>query len=70
MHKVHHHYKRPYTDTNYANIFSLWDRFFGTFAYEDPRNLRYGLDVLDDKNDESLLYQLKLPFDKNVKTDY
>jgi len=70
MHKVHHHYKRPYTDTNYANIFSLWDRLFGTFAYEDPRKLRYGLDVLDDKTDESLLYQLKLPFDKNVKTDY
>ncbi|HEU4608607.1 MAG TPA: sterol desaturase family protein, partial [Chitinophagaceae bacterium] len=70
MHKVHHHYKRPYTDTNYANIFSLWDRLFGTFAYEDPRKLRYGLDVLDDKTDEDLLYQLKLPFDKNVKTDY
>jgi hypothetical protein len=26
--------------------------------------------VLDDKKDESLMYQLKLPFDKNVKTDY
>lgn len=70
MHKVHHHYKRPYTDTNYANIFSLWDRLFGTFAYVDPRSLRYGLDVLDDQTDESLGYQLKLPFNKNIKTDY
>ncbi len=70
MHKVHHHYVRPYTDTNFANIFSLWDRLFGTFAYEDPRNLRYGLDVLDDKKDESLGYQFQLPFDKRVKTDY
>lgn len=70
MHKVHHHYKRPYTDTNYANIFSLWDRLFGTFAYEDPRNLRYGLDVLEDTTDENLRYQLKLPFNKNIKTDY
>lgn len=70
MHKVHHHYKRPYTDTNYANIFSLWDRLFGTFAYCDPRKLHYGLDVLDGKTDESLMYQLKLPFNKNIKTDY
>jgi len=70
MHKVHHHYKRPYTDTNYANIFSLWDRLLCTFAYTDPKQLKYGLDVLDDKTDESLGYQLKLPFNKNIKTDY
>ncbi|OQP50466.1 sterol desaturase [Niastella yeongjuensis] len=70
MHKVHHHYKRPFTDTNYANIFSFWDRLFGTFAYTDPKQLKYGLDVLDGKTDESLGYQLKLPFNKNIKTDY
>jgi sterol desaturase/sphingolipid hydroxylase (fatty acid hydroxylase superfamily) len=70
MHKVHHHYKRPYTDTNYANIFSLWDRIFGTFAYEDPRKLQYGLDVLDGRTDENLRYQLRLPFDNTIKTDY
>jgi len=70
MHKAHHHYKRPLTDTNYSNIFSLWDRLFGTFVYEDPKNLRYGLDVLDDSTDENLGYQLKIPFDKTIKTDY
>ena len=70
MHKVHHHFKRPYTDTNYANIFSLWDRMFGTFAYTDPANLRYGLDVLEDKTYENIGYQFRLPFDKTVKTDY
>lgn len=70
MHKVHHHYKRPFTDTNYSNIFSLWDRLFGTFVYEDPKNLRYGLDVLEDSTDEQLGYQFKLPFDQTIKTDY
>ena len=70
MHKVHHHFERPLTDTNFANIFSLWDRLFGTYAYEDPRKLKYGLDVLDGKNDEDLAYQFKLPFDKTIKTDY
>ena len=70
MHKVHHHYVRPYTDSNYSNIFSLWDRIFGTFAYDDPKNLRYGLDVLDDQKDEQLGYQFRIPFDKTIKTDY
>ncbi|GAO42264.1 sterol desaturase family protein [Flavihumibacter petaseus] len=70
MHKAHHHYQRPLTDTNYSNIFSLWDRLFGTFAYEDPRNLRYGLDVLDDTTDEKVGYQFKIPFDSSIKTDY
>jgi sterol desaturase/sphingolipid hydroxylase (fatty acid hydroxylase superfamily) len=70
MHKVHHHYQRPYTDSNYSNIFSLWDRLFGTFKYTDPKTLRYGLDVLDDSTDEQLGYQFKIPFDKTIKTDY
>jgi sterol desaturase/sphingolipid hydroxylase (fatty acid hydroxylase superfamily) len=25
MHKVHHYYKLPYTDSNYGNIFSVWE---------------------------------------------
>jgi sterol desaturase/sphingolipid hydroxylase (fatty acid hydroxylase superfamily) len=70
MHKVHHHYVRPLTDTNYSNIFSVWDRLFGTFAYEDVSTLRYGLDVLDDADDEKLTYQLKIPFNNSIKTDY
>ncbi len=46
MHKVHHHYVLPLTDTNYGNIFSIWDRLFGTFAYvEDSKSLIYGVDT-------------------------
>ncbi len=29
MHKIHHHYRLPYTDANYGNIFSVWDRILG-----------------------------------------
>ncbi|RYZ35997.1 MAG: sterol desaturase family protein, partial [Sphingobacteriales bacterium] len=65
MHKVHHHFERPYTDKNFGNIFSLWDRIFGTFAYDDPRNLRYGLDVLKDSDDENIAYQMKIPFNRD-----
>lgn len=59
MHKVHHHYKQPQTDSNYGNIFSIWDRLFGTYNYTPVDSLRYGLDVLDDSTDEQLNYQLK-----------
>lgn len=70
LHKVHHHYSRPFTDTNFANIFSLWDRLFGTYAYTDPKQLKYGLDVLEDSRDEDIGYQFRIPFDKTIKTDY
>ena len=45
MHKVHHHFQRPYTDSNYGNIFSLWDRVFRTFRRLPPRDVTYGLDT-------------------------
>ncbi|CAN5407908.1 sterol desaturase family protein [soil metagenome] len=70
MHRIHHHYKRPETDTNYGNIFSFWDRLFGTYLITDLHQLKYGLDVLDGKNDESISYMLKVPFDKSIKADY
>lgn len=70
MHKVHHHYVRPQTDSNYGNIFSVWDRVFGTFNYTPVDQLQYGLDVLDNTQSQNLSFQLKIPFDKSVKTDY
>ena len=69
MHKFHHHFERPWTDTNFGNIFSIWDRLFGTLVYDDPRKIRYGLDVLQDSTSDQLGYQLKLPFDPTIKTD-
>lgn len=70
MHKFHHHYQRPWTDTNFGSLFSIWDRLFGTFVYDDPKKIRYGLDVLDDSTDDDVAYQFKVPFDKTIKTDY
>ncbi len=70
MHKFHHHFERPWTDTNYGNIFSLWDRMFRTYVYDDPHKIQYGLDVLEDEHADDLMYQLKVPFDNSIKTDY
>ena len=70
MHKVHHHYVRPQTDSNYGNIFSVWDRIFGTYNNTSASEIRFGLDVLEGRRVDDLAEQLKLPFDKTVKTDY
>jgi sterol desaturase/sphingolipid hydroxylase (fatty acid hydroxylase superfamily) len=48
MHKVHHSRRQSETDSNYANIFSVWDRLFGTYTSRiDLGALRYGLDDAD-----------------------
>ena len=70
MHKFHHHFERPWTDSNFGNIFSFWDRIFGTLVYDDPHKVKYGLDVLDGSLDENIGYQLQIPIDKSIKTDY
>ncbi|MCU0622671.1 MAG: sterol desaturase family protein [Gemmatimonadaceae bacterium] len=45
MHKVHHHYVLPWTDSNYGNVFSVWDRLFGTFMTLERAQLVYGIDT-------------------------
>lgn len=70
MHKFHHHFERPWTDTNYGNIFSIWDRLFGTLVIDNPKKVKYGLDVLKDSTSGDLWYQFKVPFDNTIKTDY
>ena len=64
MHKIHHHYLQPETDSNYGNIFSLWDRLFGTFRKMDLSKLKYGLDILPEQMAENWTFQLKKPFNK------
>ena len=70
MHKVHHHYQQPLTDTNFGNIFSLWDRLFGTFAYvPDTRTLTYGIDThMKAEENDRLGNLLAIPFQKHRKT--
>jgi sterol desaturase/sphingolipid hydroxylase (fatty acid hydroxylase superfamily) len=65
MHKVHHHWKQPFTDSNYGGVFSIWDRLFGTYKTLEPKDIRYGLDrYYSNDKDEDLLALLKKPFQK------
>lgn len=40
-HRVHHGANDAYLDKNYAGIFIVWDKFFGTFT-EESEAVRYG----------------------------
>jgi sterol desaturase/sphingolipid hydroxylase (fatty acid hydroxylase superfamily) len=65
MHKVHHHWKQPYTDCNYGAVFSFWDRLLGTFKKLDPKEIRYGLDrYYPNEKDEDFVALMKKPFQK------
>ncbi|WP_296381015.1 sterol desaturase family protein [Winogradskyella sp.] len=68
MHKIHHHYRLPYTDSNYGNILSIWDHIFGTYMYMERENLIYGVDVFpDEKKNSNIKDLLKQPFQKYEK---
>ncbi len=66
MHKVHHHYKQPFTDSNYGAIFSIWDRLLGTFMKLEKKDITYGLDRhYPNEQDENLKDLLIYPFTKS-----
>ncbi|MDI9337336.1 MAG: sterol desaturase family protein [Alphaproteobacteria bacterium] len=62
MHKVHHHFLMPYTNSNYSNIFSCWDRIFGTYKFLPISKIKFGIDCEKEDIDEDIMYHLKLPF--------
>ncbi len=63
MHKVHHHWKQPFTDSNYGAVFSIWDRLLGTFMKLDVKDLRYGIDRdFPEEKEENLWALMKRPF--------
>jgi sterol desaturase/sphingolipid hydroxylase (fatty acid hydroxylase superfamily) len=65
MHKVHHHWQLPFTDSNYGAVLAIWDRLFGTYQQLDPSHIRYGLDrYYPNEQDENFIMLLRKPFEK------
>ncbi len=64
LHHVHHHYQLPYTDCNYGDVLSIWDRIFKTFYIDLPiSEITYGIDTHMNKKANSKFFNiLKLPF--------
>ena len=65
LHQVHHHYKQPYTDCNYGDVLSIWDRIFGTFKKLPASEIIFGVDVYMKSEDiGSFKSVFKIPFGK------
>jgi sterol desaturase/sphingolipid hydroxylase (fatty acid hydroxylase superfamily) len=63
MHKLHHSRVESETNTNYGNLFSLFDRVLGTFTPSArAATVDYGLDGHDDAETQRFVGLLRLPF--------
>ncbi|HEY0300075.1 MAG TPA: sterol desaturase family protein [Rhizomicrobium sp.] len=45
LHHAHHHFRMPATNCNYGDVFSVWDRLFGTFIELPAGEIVFGLDT-------------------------
>ena len=62
IHKVHHEQDQYYTDSNFSDIFILWDRIFGTFKYKPPEQIKFGLKEFDNDKKQTFWYLMISPF--------
>jgi len=63
MHKVHHSRRAPETNSNYGNIFSIFDRLFFTFTPSSlGLSIPYGLEGFDDLAAQTTAGLLAMPF--------
>lgn len=62
LHKIHHEQDQFYTDSNFADIFILWDRFFGTYKYKPANEIKFGLKEFDDDKKQTFWYLFRSPF--------
>ena len=65
LHRLHHSAAQVETDSNYGNVFSFWDRLFGTYrsqAIQGGEMFRLGLDEVNREHAMSFDAQLRLPF--------
>ncbi len=65
MHRVHHSQVPADTNSNYATIFSWWDRLFGTYrvSTDDQRALTIGLPEYAHADDVTFGKVLAMPFE-------
>lgn len=63
-HKIHHADEQKFTDSHYGDVFTFWDRIFGTWHKVQPNEINYGLKEFADDSKQKAPYLLKYPFIK------
>jgi sterol desaturase/sphingolipid hydroxylase (fatty acid hydroxylase superfamily) len=66
FHKVPHHYIHPHTDSNYGNIFSIWDHLLRTTTSVNKMDeITYGIDThMAPEENSNIKNLLMIPFQK------
>jgi len=68
VHKIHHSRQVAETNSNYANVLTLWDRLFGTYTpSERAYSVTYGLDDADAMRSRSFPGLLAMPFEPTAE---
>jgi len=69
VHRVHHSIIKQETNSNYGFNLSIWDRLFGTFREQPEKGhdgMTIGLEHLQQAPTHSLLFMLRLPFNRQI----
>jgi sterol desaturase/sphingolipid hydroxylase (fatty acid hydroxylase superfamily) len=61
-HRVHHSSFQAETDSNFADVFTLWDRLFATHKTKNPEDIQYGLETQRDPKSQSFWGLMMTPF--------
>ncbi len=64
LHKIHHSNQQEFTDSNFSDIFILWDKLFGTYKYLPVKKIEYGLHEFNEAKKQTFWYLIKSPFIK------
>ena len=70
MHHVHHSARQAETDSNFGEVFSLWDRLFGTYRHlneDEVAAMRIGLGESGDQEAGRLIVQLRAPLRSSLR---
>jgi sterol desaturase/sphingolipid hydroxylase (fatty acid hydroxylase superfamily) len=62
VHHVHHSREPRFTDSNFADLFTLWDRVLGTYREAPDRHrIAYGLSEFDDDRHQTVRGMAMMP---------
>jgi len=68
LHQTHHHYQLPYTDSNFGDVLSIWDRLFKSLRVLKAEDRVFGVDThMHLQENVGFLDVVKLPFQRSRK---
>lgn len=70
VHHVHHSREQRYTDSNFADVFTIWDRLLGTYREVPDRGaIAYGLAEFDDDRHQTVKGMTLMPLAPVTSSD-